>query len=67
MEIKVLILATQKVNVAILDANAYCAASRLKGVEIFAISMKDLKYLTEKQAREGTNSKTIVPELILIF
>lgn len=40
----------------------YCAACRLKEAQVFAISMKNLEYQVEKEARPETNPRSIVLE-----
>ena len=42
--------------------DAYRTTCKLKEVWIFAISMRDLEYQTEKEARPDTNSRSIVPK-----
>ncbi len=55
-------LSTKKVDVAMIGADAYCTACRLKGVQVFAISMRDLEYQAEKEARPETDPRSVVPE-----
>ena len=47
-------------NVAMISADAYCLAYQLKEAQVFAISIKNLKFLAEKKARPEINLKTIV-------
>ena len=63
------ILATKKsdlkakdIDIAIIGADAYCVACRLKRAQIFALSMKDIQYQVEKEARAETNPRSIVPQ-----
>ena len=49
-------------DVAIIGADAYRLACQLKGAQVFAISMRDLEFQAEKEARPETNPKTVVPE-----
>ena len=44
-----------------LDRDAYYAASRLKGAQVFVISMRNIKYQAEKEARAETDPKNVVP------
>ncbi len=55
-------LSTKKVDVAMIDADAYRTACRLKKAQIFAVSMKDLEYQAEKEARPETDPRSVVPE-----
>ena len=45
-----------------IGADAYCAACHLKRAQVFAVSMRDIQYQAEKEARAGTNSKSVVPQ-----
>lgn len=44
LEIKVLIFATKKVDIAIIDIDSYCTTCKLKEAQVFDISIKDLEY-----------------------
>ena len=68
-ELPVPILATVKSNrkakdtdKAMIGANAYRAACRLKGAQVFAVFMRDIQYQAEKEARVETNLKNVVPQ-----
>ena len=54
-------LGTKKVDVAMIGANAYRAACKLKKAQVFAVSMKDLEYQAEKEAKPETDPKMVVP------
>ena len=45
-----------------ISADAYCAACRLKGAQVFAVSMKDIQYQAEKEARVETDLRSVVPQ-----
>ena len=53
---------TKDIDIAIIGADAYRAACRLKGAQVFAISMKDIQYQAEKEARAETDPKSVVPQ-----
>ncbi len=55
-------LSTKKVDIAIIGVDAYCTACRLKRAQVFAVSMRDLEYQAEKEARPETNPRSVVPE-----
>ena len=55
-------LGTNKVDVAMIGADAYRAACKLKGAQVFAVSMRDLEYQVEKEAKSETNPRSIVSE-----
>ena len=66
-ELPIPILVTVKLNrkakdidIAIIGTDTYRAACRLKGAQVFAISMRNIQYQTEKEARAETNSKSVV-------
>ena len=54
-------LKAKNIDIAIIGADAYCEACRLKGAQIFAVSMRDIQYQTEKEVRAETNLKSVVP------
>ena len=56
------ILGTKEVDVAMIGADAYCAACELKTAQIFAVSIRNLEYQAEKKARPETNPKSVIPE-----
>lgn len=43
-KIKVLILSTKKVNITIINVNAYWTACKLKKTQVFIVFIKNLKY-----------------------
>ncbi len=45
-----------------IGADAYRAAFHLKEAQVFAVSMKDIQYQAEKEARAETNPKSVVPQ-----
>ncbi len=53
-------LGTKEVDVVMIGANAYRAACRLKGAQVFAVSMRDLEYQAEKEARPETDPRNVV-------
>ena len=68
-ELPVPILATkeldpkaQDIDIAMIGVDAYCVACRLKRAQVFALSMKDIQYQAEKEARAETNSTSVVPQ-----
>ena len=54
-------LDTKEVDVAMIGADAYRAACRLKRAQVFAVSMRDLEYQAEKEAKPETDPRTVVP------
>ena len=49
------------IDITMIGADAYCAACHLKGAQVFVISMRDIKYQAEKEARAKTDPKSVVP------
>ena len=49
-------------DIAMIDANAYFLAYQLKKAQVFAISIRDLEFHTEKEARPEKNPKTDIPK-----
>ena len=45
-----------------IGADAYRTACKLKGAQVFAVSIRDLEYQAEKEAKPETNLRSIVPE-----
>ena len=45
-----------------IGADAYRATCKLKGIHVFAISIRDLKYQAVKKARPETDPKNVLPE-----
>ena len=45
-----------------IGVDAYCIACRLKRAQMFAVSMKDILYQAEKEAKAKTNPKSVVPQ-----
>ena len=54
-------LGTKKIDVAMIDVDAYYAACRLKEAQVFAVSMRNLEYQAEKEAKSETELRTVVP------
>ncbi len=53
-------LGTKVVNIAMIGVDAYRAACRLKGAQVFAVFIRDLEYQAEKKAKPETNLRIIV-------
>ena len=49
------------IDIAMIGANVYRAACRLKEAQVFAVLMRDIQYQAEKEARAETNLKSVVP------
>lgn len=52
----------KNIDIAIIGANAYCTTCHLKEAQVFAISMKDISYQAEKEARAKTHLKSVIPQ-----
>ncbi len=50
------------IDIAMIGADAYCATCCLKGVQVFTVSMRDIQYQAEKEARAETDPKSVVPQ-----
>ena len=50
------------IDIAMIGADAYRAACHLKGAQVFAVSMRDIQYQAEKEARAETDPKSVVPQ-----
>ena len=50
------------IDIAMIGADAYRAACHLKRAQVFAISMRDIQYQAEKEARAETDPKSVVPQ-----
>ena len=55
-------LKAKHIDVAMIGMDAYCAAYCLKRAQMFAVSMRDIQYQAEKEARAKTNPKSVVPQ-----
>ena len=44
-----------------IDTDAYCTTCRLKKAQVFAVSMRDLEYQAEKEAKPEIDLRTVVP------
>ena len=53
---------TDVVDVVMIGADAYRLAYNLKRVQVFAVSMRDLEFQAEKEARPETDPKSVVPK-----
>ena len=58
---------TKDIDIAMIGADAYRTACRLKGAQVFAILMRDIHYQAEKEARAETDPKSVVPQEYLDF
>ena len=54
-------------DVAIIGVDAYCLACQLKGVQVFAISIRDIEFQAEKEARPEQIQRLLYPKSIIIF
>ena len=52
----------EDINIAMIGADVYYIACCLKKAQVFAVSMRDIQYQAEKEARAKTDSKSIVPQ-----
>ena len=59
---QVSILNTKEIDIIMINANTYCTACKLKSAQVFAISMRNLKYQAEKETRSETDPRYIVSE-----
>ena len=50
------------IDIAMIGADAYRAACRLKKAQVFAVSMRDIQYQAEKEARAETNPTSVVTQ-----
>ena len=50
------------IDIAMIGADAYCAACRLKRAQVFAVSMRDIQYQAEKEARAETDPTSVVSQ-----
>ena len=64
-ETKVSTPGIKEVNVAMIGADAYQTACKLKRPQVFAVSMRNLEYQAEKEARTETDPKTVHREIFL--
>ena len=48
------------IDIAMIGIDVYHAACRLKRAQVFAVSMKDIQYQAEKEARAKTDPKSVV-------
>ncbi len=55
-------IGTKEVDIAMIGADAYRAACRLKGAQVFAVSMRDLEYQAEKKAKPETDPRSVILE-----
>ena len=49
------------IDIAMIGIDAYCAAYYLKKAQVFALSMRDIQYQAEKDARAENNPKSVIP------
>ena len=50
------------IDIAMIGADAYCAAYYLKKAQVFALPMRDIQYQAKKKARAETDLKSILPQ-----
>ena len=50
------------IDIAMIGADAYRAACHLKGAQVFTVSMRDIQYQAEKEARAETDPKSVVSQ-----
>ncbi len=50
------------IDIAMIGADAYRVNCHLKRVQVFAVSMRDIQYQAEKEARAETDPKSVVPQ-----
>lgn len=62
LKIKILILNIKKVNITMINADAYWIAWKLKKAQVFTASIRNLEYQAKKEARTETKPKIIIPE-----
>lgn len=57
---KISIFATKKINIDMIDTNAYCTTCKLEWAQVFAVSMTNLEYQAKKKARLETDLKSVI-------
>ena len=67
LKTKILTFGTKGVDIAMIDADTYRIACRLKKARIFAIFMKDLECQVQKETKQETNLENIISEEYLDF
>ncbi len=50
------------IDIAMIGADAYRAACCLKAAQMFAVSMRDIQYQAEKEARVEIDPKSVIPQ-----
>ncbi len=50
------------IDITMIGTDAYCIAYCLKKAQVFAISMRDIQYQAEKEARAKTDPKSVVSQ-----
>lgn len=50
----------QDIDIAMISADTYCVTWCLNGDQVFAVSIKDIQYQAEKEARAETNPKSVM-------
>ena len=58
--IKILEPKAKDIDIAMIGANTYCIACRLKEAQMFAVSIKNIQYQAEKDARAEINAKSVI-------
>lgn len=56
-------IGTKEVYIVIIAIDAYHATCKLKGVQVFVVSMMDLEYQAQKKARPETYPRSIISEV----
>ena len=52
----------KNIDIAMIGADVYHAACCLKGAKVFALSMRDIQYQAQKEARTETNPTDIITQ-----
>ena len=53
----------KNIDIAMIDADAYCAAYYLKKASLFTLSIRDIQYQVEKEPRADTILKNIISQV----
>ncbi len=52
---------TKDINIAMIGADPYRIACRLKAAQVFAVSIRDIQYQAENETIAEIDSKSVVP------
>lgn len=55
-------IGTKEIDITLIGTDAYYAAYRLTGAQLFAVSIRDLEYQAEKEARQKIDPRSVVRE-----